>query len=209
MYKPNLIVIAGCNGSGKSTYSQALLPDHIQLFDADKRKQELYNAFKFDSELRDQMAWNKTQNEFEELVSNALTKKKDFAYETNFNADPLFWIDQFKKAGFEIHLIYFCLKNTTIAKERVAIRFENGGHYVADQEVENRYRLGFENLNSLHDNFDTLLLLESSQRNQLPRTILHFKKGSTHKLSLPVPRYLVQKCPNLFKYLRKGMKKNN
>ncbi len=209
MYKPNLIVVAGCNGSGKSTFSQSLLPDHIQLFDADKRKKEHYDAAKFDSELRDKMAWNTTQIEFEKNVASAIENKTDFAYETNFNANPMHWIQQFITAGFEIHLIYFCLKNTELAKERVAIRYENGGHYVSNREVEQRYKSGFENLNNLFSNFDTLLLLETSQHNKLPRTVVHLKKKSTHQLFPPIPRYLVQICPKLFSYIRKVIKKTN
>jgi predicted ABC-type ATPase len=73
------------------------------------------------------MSWNQTQKEFQELISSTLLNKKDFAYETNFNADPLFWIQKFITGGFSIHLIYFCLNSIDLTKERVAIRYENGG----------------------------------------------------------------------------------
>jgi len=146
MYKPSLNVVAGCNGSGKSTFAQSLVPDHIHLFDADKRKKEIYDTFNFDFEFRDQMAWNKTQNEFEENVATAVHNQTDFAYEINFNAEPMYWIQQFKKAGFEINLVFFCLKSIALAKERAAIRYENGVHFVSDKEVERRYNSGFDNL---------------------------------------------------------------
>lgn len=68
MYKPNLVVVAGCNGSGKSTYASSILPARIKIFDADKRKKEIYDGFKFDFDMREQMAWNKTQSEFEANV---------------------------------------------------------------------------------------------------------------------------------------------
>lgn len=200
MSNPNFIVVAGCNGSGKSTFSQSLLPPHIHLFDADKRKKEHYDAFKFDTDLRDRMAWNKTQLEFEEIVSSAIEKKKDFAYETNFNFQPDFWLKQFKEAGFEVHLIYFCLESTELAKERVAIRYQNGGHFVPDDEVEKRYQQGFSNLNKLYKLFDTIVLLEASTKNKLPRTIVQIIKGS-HQISPPIPNYLLKQCPDLFNEL--------
>ena len=34
---PNLIIIAGCNGAGKSTYADSFLPTNISPFDFDKR----------------------------------------------------------------------------------------------------------------------------------------------------------------------------
>lgn len=199
MPKPNLIVIAGCNGSGKSTFSEILLPKHIGAFDADKRKKEHYDAFKFDFELRDQMAWNETQQEFEQLISSALFTKKDFAYETNFNSDPLFWVQRFIEAGFEINLLYFCLESMDLAKERVAIRYESGGHFVRDDEVENRYRQGFKNLDKLYEYFDTILLLEASKKSKPPRIIVHFQKESTCFISHPLPVYLEQQCPDFIK----------
>jgi len=33
---PSLHVIAGCNGSGKSTFAKSFLPNNIQSFDFDK-----------------------------------------------------------------------------------------------------------------------------------------------------------------------------
>ena len=44
MDKPNLVVIAGCNGSGKSTFSSIILNQQFSIFDADKRKKELNDA---------------------------------------------------------------------------------------------------------------------------------------------------------------------
>jgi hypothetical protein len=39
---PNLIVIAGCNGAGKSTYALSFLPDGLTSFDYDKLYLENY-----------------------------------------------------------------------------------------------------------------------------------------------------------------------
>ena len=55
MSKPQLLVIAGCNGSGKSTYSKSLSPNDTLPFDYDKHFLDIYNA-KSDSELRERMA---------------------------------------------------------------------------------------------------------------------------------------------------------
>ena len=156
MSKPNLIIIAGCNGSGKSTYSKSLVPSNVIHFDADKRKSEIYDSIKFEFEFREKMAWNKTQEELEKVIKTSIKSKKDFAYETNFNHTPLHWVKKFKEAGYAIHLLFFSLKNIKLAKERVAIRFQNGGRYVPDVEVELRYSAGFNNLDKHYTEFARL-----------------------------------------------------
>jgi predicted ABC-type ATPase len=203
MEKPSLVVVAGCNGSGKSTFSSLILPTHFLIFDADRRKKELYDSFTFDFELRDEMAWNNTSKEFEELVLTSISTKKDFAFETNFNSEPLFWVDKFIKAGYTINLLYFCLENTDLAKERVAIRFENGGHYVTDKEVEKRYVSGFENLNKFYDFFDTIYLLETSTKNKAPKLIVEYQKGQHAFVIDPFPSYLINHCPDFLKEVAK------
>ena len=57
MSKPQLLVFAGCNGSGKSTYSKSLSLNGVIPFDYDKHFLNIYNA-KPDSELRERMAHN-------------------------------------------------------------------------------------------------------------------------------------------------------
>lgn len=208
MFKPNLILIAGCNGSGKSTYAATILNSKTKIFDADKRKQEIYSSFPFDFDIREQMAWNKTQAEFEEQVEIAIKEKKDFAFETNFHANPLFWVSRFKEAGFKTHLMFFSLKSSELAKERVAIRFQNGGHYVSGNEVEHRYNLGFKNLDKYYKEFNTLLLLESSKENRKPSVLFYVVDGVKARIANELPAYFVKKCPHITKYILTFKKKS-
>lgn len=78
MIKPRLIVVAGCNGSGKSTFSKTYVKNETP-FDFDKRLMEKYDAMD-DSELRDIIAYNLTRNEFETAIYEALSKKQSFCY---------------------------------------------------------------------------------------------------------------------------------
>lgn len=56
MQQPHLIIIAGCNGAGKSTYSPMLV-DGVIPFDYDKKYLEIYQSLA-DSELREKIAIN-------------------------------------------------------------------------------------------------------------------------------------------------------
>jgi predicted ABC-type ATPase len=39
---PDLTIIAGCNGAGKSTYASTFLPDGVTSFDYDKLYLDIY-----------------------------------------------------------------------------------------------------------------------------------------------------------------------
>ncbi len=52
---PKLIIIAGCNGAGKSTFATSFLPENITSFDYDKLYLDKYNSLP-ESEFRDKFA---------------------------------------------------------------------------------------------------------------------------------------------------------
>ena len=201
MSKENLIVIAGCNGSGKSTFGNLLISEDMVIFDADKRKKEIYDGFSFDFELRDEMSWNQTQQEFEKFVFEALELKTNFAFETNFHHKPMTWVNKFKSSGFKVHLLFFALENTNVAIERVAIRFQGGGHFVRKEEIEKRYFKGFENLDNYFQEFDSILILETSAKNKKPQTIAFIDFDKTVTSIHPTPAYFKNVCPLLTRYI--------
>lgn len=176
MARPRLFVIGGCNGSGKSSFANAITPENVESFDYDKEYLAAYNAM-IDSELRSTMAHNKTRTLLEDSVLKSIENQLDFCYETNFNSTPMYWPDIFQKAGFELVLFYFCLDSIDKAIERVRIRFENGGHFVPDNEVKERFKLGYQNLDALFTRFDFVHLLNSSFYKEEPRHILSLQKG--------------------------------
>ena len=109
MQQPNLIIIAGCNGAGKSTYSESYVKGLIP-FDFDKKFIENYSSLK-DSELRDVIANNMTSEQYINSIESAFIAKESFCYETNFNNQPLIWATKAKKLGYRIELLFFCLDN--------------------------------------------------------------------------------------------------
>jgi predicted ABC-type ATPase len=144
MKLPTLTVIGGCNGAGKSSFSKAITSSKSPSFDYDKVFLNEYN-YLIDSDIRDVMAHNLSRTILEKAIDSSILKNTAFAYETNFNSSPLFWPNKFKASGYKIRLVYFCLNSINEAKIRVQIRVKNGGHFVPENEIEERYFLGFEN----------------------------------------------------------------
>lgn len=180
MNKPILLVIAGCNGSGKSSFSHALTTPEVIPFDYDKNFLTIYNSL-LDFELRDRMAHNKTRELLEYKIQAVINAKTNFCYETNFNSTPLYWPNHFKNEGYQIDMIFFCLDTVEEANKRVMIRVENGGHYVPSLEIEKRFFEGYTNLDTLYPKFDNVHLLNASVYNKEPQHILTIAKGKLIK----------------------------
>ncbi|AUS04236.1 zeta toxin family protein [Pseudotamlana carrageenivorans] len=195
MDKPKLLIIAGCNGSGKSSFSRAFTPKETTSYDYDKIFKANYDAL-IPSDIRDVMAHNLSRENLESSINHSIKNNLNFCYETNFNSTPLFWAKKFKNVGYRIEIVYLCLNSIQIAKERVLIRFENGGHFVPDAEVEERYRLGYDNLNKHWSFFDSISLFETSKYNSTPQHIVTIEQN-TIIVTNHFPKYLDKLLPNI------------
>lgn len=198
--RPRLLVIAGCNGSGKSTYSRSLVPTSMEPFDYDEHFLSVYHSMP-DSELKEKMAHNLAYRELESSVERATSEKLDFCYETNFNSTPMYWPEIFRKQDYHLQMVYFCLNSIHEAKRRVLIRYQNGGHFVPDNEVEARYLLGYEHLNQHFREFDSVHLFDTSKYDSAPVHILSMSKSKVDILS-NYPDYLKPILPGLTELIR-------
>ncbi len=197
---PNLIVIAGCNGAGKSTFASSFLPDGLTSFDFDKLYLEHYSILP-DSELRDKFARDRTRKDFEEAINRAITNKMDFCYETNFDSHPIHWPERFKKQGYVLNLIFFCLDNQEIARNRVEERTEFKGHYVDSQTIDVKWKEGYKNLNEHYTYFDNILLVDNSAPKDVYSNLLQIEQGEFVLMTEKLPDYFKHRLPDIYKII--------
>lgn len=140
---PNLYIIAGCNGAGKTTASNTILPEILHC-------REFVNA---DNIAAGISPFNPDGAAIEAgrimltRINQLLAEGKDFAFETTLSTRS--YVSLVRKAqslGFKVTLVFIWLSSPQAAKERVAIRVKNGGHFIPDDVVERRYYRGIENL---------------------------------------------------------------
>ncbi len=107
---------------------------------------------------------------WEALYTKHLNERTDFAYEGHFTNEATWDIPrQFKKAGFDIHLIFLGLTNPNLSMLRVLDRSENeGGHYVSKEEVEINFYGNMEKLNKHFEMFDSVQIIDASELDHLP-----------------------------------------
>lgn len=150
---PNLYIIAGCNGAGKTTAAFSLLPDVFQTL-------EFVNA---DEIARGLSPLNVERVAFQagrimiERMNQLILERKSFAFETTLSGlSYLPFLKNAKAVGFEITLFFLYLNSVELAINRVAVRVSKGGHHILKEVIIRRYykRLAnFKNYASLSDDW--------------------------------------------------------
>lgn len=201
---PELVVIAGCNGSGKSTFASTFLAEGMTSFDYDRLFLEKYNSLP-DSELREEISRNETTEIFEAAIQKALISKSDFCYETNFDSHPMVWPTKFKDLGYQINLIFFCLQDQEIAKHRVQVRTEFKGHFVDDKTIDLKWREGYKNVNLFFREFDNILFVDNSVNNEIYINLLQILNNDVYIMTEVLPEYFEHRLPDVYRFISKSL----
>jgi len=144
---PNLYIIAGCNGAGKTTASYTVLPEILHC-------KEFVNA---DNIAAGISPFNPEGVAIEagrimlKRVDELLKEKADFAFETTLATRS--YVSLIKKAqldGYKVTLLYFWLDTPETAYIRVAKRVSEGGHNIPLDIIERRYYRGLYTLVNLY-----------------------------------------------------------
>lgn len=137
-----MYILAGCNGAGKTTAAYYILPEILQC-------KEFVNADEIAKGLSPFQA-DKVSYEAGKIMStriNGLIERGDnFAVETTLSAITYRnKVVQAQQNGYVVNLIYFWLSSTELAKQRVRLRVEEGGHNIAPPVIIRRYYKGLKN----------------------------------------------------------------
>ena len=162
MSKPKLIIIAGPNGAGKSTLSSDIVANYnLTPFDFDKEYYQIWAKYSYDPAVQ-RGCKEFVSEKFEELIKTAFNNSKSFCFETNYHTtDIIQYLDLADKFDFEKYIYFIGLKSVELCKERVQFRVDHKGHYVPNEEIEFRYRKGFEILDNSFNRYDKVIISES------------------------------------------------
>lgn len=180
-HRPVLIVIAGPNGSGKTSVTSKIL-HHEWLEDS-----EYINP---DNVARDVFGdWNsqdailKAANYCNELRESCLSKKRSHIFETVMSAnDKVDYIIRAKEAGFFVRLFFVSTESPTINAKRVAKRVIDGGHDVPIPKIISRYDKSIGNCVALAPYVDRLYVYDNSIEDADARLLFRMTNGTVAKL---------------------------
>ena len=136
---PNLYIIAGCNGAGKTTASFTVLPEMLDCDEFINADEIARGISPLNPEKASIEAGRFMLTKFEKLIAN----KKDFAFETTLATKSYVnTIQRAKQKGYQIVLVYFWLDSVSLAIERVKTRVLDGGHNIPEPVIIRRYDSG-------------------------------------------------------------------
>ena len=144
---PNLYIIGGCNGAGKTTASFTVLPEILQCKEFVNADEIARGLSPFQPETVSFQAGRIMLGRIKELSES----KSDFAFETTLSTRSYVpFIKHAKEYGYTVLLIFFWLESVELAKGRVLERVKKGGHSIPPQIIERRYLRGLENFFKLY-----------------------------------------------------------
>ena len=159
--KKHLYIIAGCNGAGKTTASFTILPEVLNCKEFINADEIAKGLSPFQPESVAMQAGRIMLARMDEL----LQKGETFAFETTLATKSYKQKIEWAQAnGYEVTLLFFWLRNVTMAKERVAQRVAEGGHSIPSQTIERRYHNGITNLFAIYiDMVDICYIFDNSE----------------------------------------------
>jgi predicted ABC-type ATPase len=101
---------------------------------------------------------------------------------------------EFKKAGYDIHLVFMGLNSLVESVKRVAYRVRKGGHRVSEDSIRYNYEFGYKNLYKYVTEFDSVTLFDNGialREDELviPQKILHIENGKVYLRTQDYPAW--------------------
>jgi len=172
----NIYIIAGPNGSGKTTFAQEFLPDYVKcqhFVNADLIAQGL-------SPFSPQIAAMKAGRLVVEQLHEFANKNLDFAFETTLAGKTYVnYLKKMKRRGYQIHLFFLWIPSEKLALQRIKDRVAEGGHDVPALDVKRRFARSVRNFVQLYRPLlDSWMLFDNSGR--IPKLIAEEKNRSAN-----------------------------
>ena len=171
--KPHVYIIAGSNGSGKTTFASEFLPNYADspaFVNADTIARGL-SSFSPDA-----VALKAGRLLLEQIEAYA-AKRMNFAFETTLSGtNYLSRLRKLQKAGYTVHIFFLWIPDVRLSLARVASRVKMGGHDISEKVVRRRFHKGIENfLKHYRMVTDSWMLFDNS--GAVPHLIAEEKAG--------------------------------
>lgn len=156
-----IIIIAGPNGAGKTTFARQFLPqeaDCPEFINADLIASGL-------SPFRPQAVAVRAGRLLLSEISLKIARGESFAFESTLAGRGYARsIPRWRKAGYNVKIVFLSLPDVDLAIARVAARVAQGGHDVSDSDIRRRFKAGLENFRSVYQPLvDAWVLYDNSR----------------------------------------------
>ena len=171
MKMPELFLICGQNGAGKSTFSKkACLRNSMEVIDTDEIA-KIKNITNF-----------KVGKLVGKMIRKNLSEQKTFAYESTLTANFDFRIvEMARQNDYKINFVYIGLDSENRSRKRVDERVKNGGHDIPSEDISRRYQKSLDNLRRIIPQVDNAKIYCNSHGDY--KKIARFSQGKIMNIS--------------------------
>jgi predicted ABC-type ATPase len=195
MREPTLYVLAGVNGSGKSSIGGAVIRQRgVEYYNPDSVARELRKLYPHMTQaIANGHAWTLGK----EMLEKAIANKQTYAFETTLggNTIPRLLIEA-TKVGIKVKIWYIGLDSVELNLARVKARVEQGGHDIPATDIRKRWDSSRRNLIQLLPHLDSLRLYDnsidadpSSGAHPRPELLLHIESKKIIVASREAPEW--------------------
>jgi predicted ABC-type ATPase len=180
-FRPVLIVIAGPNGSGKTSITNKILQhkwvEGCTYINPDIIAQEQFGDW------NSQEAITKAVKYASDLREKCLSEQTNFIFETVLSAeDKLEFLKRAKDNGYFIRLFFVCTNHPSINASRIARRVMEGGHDVPISKIISRYSKSIVNCAVISELVDRLYVYDNSVEFGEPLLLFRTENGRIKKM---------------------------
>jgi predicted ABC-type ATPase len=179
---PNIYIVAGPNGVGKTTFMEEFLPNYadcLHFVNADLIAAGL-------SPFSPQSVAIKAGKLVLEEIERHIDYRHDFAFETTLAGKSYVrLLKTVREKGYRIHLFFLWLQDVELAIKRIEMRVKAGGHDVPIIDVKRRFYRGIYNLFHLYRPLlDFWMLFDNSST--IPQELAFEKDGILTVINVPL-----------------------
>ena len=182
---PELWLLVGGNGSGKSTFYETFLAKYrIPLINADNIARSLWPQ-------------QPEQHSYEAALiaekerSRLLEERQTFCFETVFShVSKLDFIGAAKAAGYVVKVFYFHLASPDLNVARVSSRVVSGGHNVPEDKLRGRIPRTLNLVRDCVGLADELHLIDNSSADHPYKRLAVFQQGAWFGFADEVPEWV-------------------